>query len=344
MRHVRPSALRIRLVLPLLALAALGATWAPAAQADGDAYPGAYAGWFRSYGVPSIYRGGGCDCGPRPLAVDRGCAPRWDACRGAYGSHGTPWSVMRRYLSTEPYRATWHRHPRYWWLKRWPCRYATAPGYGAHACPGTEVGPHDCPFAVAALADGTETLGTEERLVRGLERFHAGAFDRAAEDFRAVADADPADARAAYGRLMCSYVAKDWTASAEALRRLVALDALDARDRVEAEGGFDERKRFTNLADALVTHTAALRRVELAAPRSPVGRSTVEAIQSGLIYGYAGLVDGLVGRIMSTLDAGCPVVATGGLAAVMIDFTTAVTALEPDLTLIGLAEVYARNE
>ena len=55
-------------------------------------------------------------------------------------------------------------------------------------------------------------------------------------------------------------------------------------------------------ADALVTHTAALRRVELSAPRSPVGRSTVEAIQSGLIYGYAGLVDGLVGRIMG--DAG----------------------------------------
>jgi type III pantothenate kinase len=52
----------------------------------------------------------------------------------------------------------------------------------------------------------------------------------------------------------------------------------------------------------------------------------------------------LVGRIMSTLGVTCPVVATGGLAAVMIEFTTAVTALEPDLTLIGLAEVYARNE
>ena len=97
-------------------------------------------------------------------------------------------------------------------------------------------------------------------------------------------------------------------------------------------------------ADALVTHTAALRRVELSPPRSPVGRSTVEAIQSGLIYGYAGLVDGLVGRIMGTLEGSCPVVATGGLAAAMIAFTTTVTALEPDLTLIGLAEVYARNE
>jgi len=97
-------------------------------------------------------------------------------------------------------------------------------------------------------------------------------------------------------------------------------------------------------ADALVTHTAALRRVELLPPRSPVGRSTVEAIQSGLIYGYAGLVDGLVGRIMSTLEVPCPVVATGGLAKVMIEYTTTMTDSEPDLTLIGLAEVFARNE
>ncbi|MGH8928408.1 MAG: type III pantothenate kinase [Acidimicrobiia bacterium] len=97
-------------------------------------------------------------------------------------------------------------------------------------------------------------------------------------------------------------------------------------------------------ADALVTHTAALRRVELAAPRSPVGRSTVEAIQSGLIYGFAGLVDGLVGRIMATLGEGCPVVATGGLAEVMTPFTTTVTVVEPDLTLLGLAEIYARNQ
>ena len=87
-----------------------------------------------------------------------------------------------------------------------------------------------------------------------------------------------------------------------------------------------------------------MRRVELSPPRSPVGRSTVEAIQSGLIYGYAGLVDGLVGRIMATLAVSCPVVATGGLATAMIGFTTTVTALELDLTLIGLAEVYARNE
>jgi type III pantothenate kinase len=97
-------------------------------------------------------------------------------------------------------------------------------------------------------------------------------------------------------------------------------------------------------ADALVTHTAALRRVELVPPRSPLGKSTVEAIQSGLIYGYAGLVDGLVGRIMEAAGVSCPVVATGGLADILIRFTTSITAVEQDLTLIGLAEVYRRNQ
>jgi len=96
-------------------------------------------------------------------------------------------------------------------------------------------------------------------------------------------------------------------------------------------------------ADALVTHTSALRRVELVPPRSPVGRSTVEAIQSGLIYGYAGLVDGLVARIRAGVDSSCPAVATGGLAPVVIAHTTHVTSIEPDLTLVGLAEIYARN-
>lgn len=97
-------------------------------------------------------------------------------------------------------------------------------------------------------------------------------------------------------------------------------------------------------ADALVTHTAALRRVELVTPRSPVGRSTVEAIQSGLIYGYAGLVDGLVTRIVETLGEGCPVVATGGLAETLMEHTRTITNFEPDLTLIGLVEIFARNQ
>jgi type III pantothenate kinase len=96
-------------------------------------------------------------------------------------------------------------------------------------------------------------------------------------------------------------------------------------------------------ADALVTHASALRQVELLAPRSPVGRSTVEAIQSGLIFGYAGLVDGLVGRIRASVDGPCPAVGTGGLAPVVVAHTTSVDSIEPDLTLVGLAEIFARN-
>jgi type III pantothenate kinase len=93
----------------------------------------------------------------------------------------------------------------------------------------------------------------------------------------------------------------------------------------------------------LVTNTAALRRVELLAPRNPVGRSTVEAIQSGLIYGYAGLVDGLVERILAQVDLPVPVVATGGLAPIVVAHTRLVKDVQPDLTLMGLAEIFALN-
>ena len=97
-------------------------------------------------------------------------------------------------------------------------------------------------------------------------------------------------------------------------------------------------------ADALVTHTAALRRVELIPPRSPVGRSTVEAIQSGLIYGYSGLVDGLVERIVAAAGIPCPVVATGGLAETLVGHAKRIEHVEPDLTLIGLSVLFRRNQ
>jgi type III pantothenate kinase len=118
-------------------------------------------------------------------------------------------------------------------------------------------------------------------------------------------------------------------------------------DLVGADGAYQGGAIAPGLevsADALVTHTAALRRVELSPPRSPVGRSTVEAIQSGLIYGYAGLVDGLVTRIAGSVTGPCPVVATGGLAETVVRHTSTVTNIEPDLTLIGLAEIYRLNQ
>jgi type III pantothenate kinase len=97
-------------------------------------------------------------------------------------------------------------------------------------------------------------------------------------------------------------------------------------------------------ASALVGRTARLTRVDLQPPRSPVGHNTVEAIQSGLIYGTAGEVDGIVERIRAELGApDATVVATGGLAPVVIPHCRTVDHHEPWLTLEGLRLVYDRN-
>lgn len=99
--------------------------------------------------------------------------------------------------------------------------------------------------------------------------------------------------------------------------------------------------------DALVSATAALRRVDLAEPRSVVGKGTVEAIQSGLLYGYAGLVDGILGRIFESLadTTGCRigVVATGGIAPVIVPLCRLVSAVAETLTLEGLRLIWERN-
>jgi type III pantothenate kinase len=97
-------------------------------------------------------------------------------------------------------------------------------------------------------------------------------------------------------------------------------------------------------ASALVGKTARLTRVDLQAPRSPIGKNTVEAIQSGLLYGTAGEVDGIVARLRQELGAPeAPVVATGGLAGDVIPHCRTVDHHEPWLTLEGLRMVYERN-
>ncbi|MCX6451689.1 MAG: type III pantothenate kinase, partial [Actinobacteria bacterium] len=96
--------------------------------------------------------------------------------------------------------------------------------------------------------------------------------------------------------------------------------------------------------DALSSRAAQLRKVELVKPRSVIGKNTVEALQSGMIYGFAGQVDGLVRRITEELDAGpVVVVATGGLAPLVLGISETIEFHEPDLTLIGLELVFARN-
>jgi type III pantothenate kinase len=94
--------------------------------------------------------------------------------------------------------------------------------------------------------------------------------------------------------------------------------------------------------DALFHHAAALRRVELVEPRSVIGKSTVESIQSGAMYGFAAQVDGMCRRIIDELGHSA-VVATGGLSDVIAPLSACIEHREPWLTLHGLRLVYERN-
>jgi type III pantothenate kinase len=94
--------------------------------------------------------------------------------------------------------------------------------------------------------------------------------------------------------------------------------------------------------DALFGRAAALRRVELVEPRNVIGKNTVEAIQSGSVYGFAAQVDGLCARFEKQLGE-CTVVATGGLAGLITPLTERIDHHEPWLTLYGLRIIYDRN-
>ena len=96
--------------------------------------------------------------------------------------------------------------------------------------------------------------------------------------------------------------------------------------------------------DALIGGTAALRRVELVPPRSPIGKGTVEAIQSGAIYGHAGLVDGIMERLVAQLDGEVVRIATGGLASTIVPHCGSVDIIDEFLTLDGLRLIYNLNQ
>ncbi len=98
--------------------------------------------------------------------------------------------------------------------------------------------------------------------------------------------------------------------------------------------------------EALGRRGAQLRRVELTRPRSVIAKNTVEALQSGAVFGFAGQIDGVVSRMVRELGvprSAVTVVATGGLAPVVIAECTQVDEHEPALTLIGLRLVFERN-
>jgi type III pantothenate kinase len=97
-------------------------------------------------------------------------------------------------------------------------------------------------------------------------------------------------------------------------------------------------------AEALFSRTAQLPRVELTRPKHVIGTNTVSAMQSGIIYGYASLVEGMIARIHKELGEKALVVATGGHAGLIAKETKAIDVVNLDLTLIGLRLIYEMNK
>jgi type III pantothenate kinase len=95
--------------------------------------------------------------------------------------------------------------------------------------------------------------------------------------------------------------------------------------------------------EALFARTARLPRVEMVRPERAIGRNTVSAIQSGVFFGYVGMLEGLISRIRREMEGNVTVIATGGYAATLASETSAIQIVNPDLTLIGLRLIHEMN-
>ena len=95
--------------------------------------------------------------------------------------------------------------------------------------------------------------------------------------------------------------------------------------------------------EALFSRAAMLHRVELSRPRAVIGRTTTQSIQSGMLFGYAGMVDSMVTRIRGELGAEARVIATGGLAGRIAGESATIERVEPFLTLEGLRMLFEKN-
>jgi type III pantothenate kinase len=95
--------------------------------------------------------------------------------------------------------------------------------------------------------------------------------------------------------------------------------------------------------EALSERASKLPKVDIEPPKELIGRSTVAAIQSGIVYGFAGQVDGIVGRLREEMGDEITAIATGGLAAAIAPFCDQIDEVDDLLTLTGLRIVWERN-
>ena len=128
---------------------------------------------------------------------------------------------------------------------------------------------------------------------------------------------------------------------------IVDLGTATTFDTVSQEGdylGGAIAPGINTAAEALFMQAAMLPRVELVHPKQAIGTNTVTAMQSGIVFGYVGLIEGIVARIQQELGEKAKVVATGGWAELIAGETTVIDVVNPNLTLIGLRLIYLMNQ
>ena len=128
---------------------------------------------------------------------------------------------------------------------------------------------------------------------------------------------------------------------------IVDLGTATTFDTVSREGDFlgtAIAPGIATAAEALFARASALPRVELVRPKQAIGTNTAAAMQSGIVFGYVGLVEGIVARIQQELGGEAKVVATGGYAELIAKETAVINEINPNLTLVGLRLIYLMNK